>query len=82
MNIQLIKGEFSPTDSLDLITHLIHVKIKFQEKKILQGNNEEDIKMREAKIKQLQKDLFEVRKFIEKNSKNIGIEGQISFHLK
>jgi len=82
MNIQLIKGEFSPSDSLDLITNLINVKIKFQEKKILQGNNEEDIKMREAKIKQLQKDLFEVRKFIEKNSKNIGIEGQISFHLK
>jgi len=82
MNIQLVKGEFGATEALDLITHFIHIKIKYQEKKILLDTNEEDIKMREAKIKQLQKDLFEARKYIEKNPGNIGIESQIVLNIQ
>ncbi len=44
---------------------IMHTEIKFQENKINDTSNEEDIKMRENKIKQLQKDLFETRKNIE-----------------
>ena len=65
MNIQLIQGEFSSKDALDLITQMIHIKIKYHENKISTTGNEEDIKYRESKIKTLQKELFELRKKID-----------------
>lgn len=80
MDIQLIKGEFIATDALDLITKMIHIKIRYHEDKILKENNEEDIKMRERKIKQLQKDLYEARNKIEKNNSKINLSGQINFN--
>ena len=74
-----MQGEYSPADTLDLITQMIHVKIKYHEKKMMQHNNEKDTKMRENNIRQLQKDLFEARKKMEKESSNISIESQINF---
>lgn len=76
MNIPLIQGQFSAKDATDLITQLIHVKIKFHEGKINHASSEEDIKMREQRIKQLQKDLYEARLFLE--SEPIGVEAIIS----
>lgn len=64
MNIQLIQGQFSSQEAIDIITKMVYVKIKFQEDKITGSCNEEDIKMREQRIKSLQKDLYEVRNFI------------------
>jgi Txe/YoeB family toxin of Txe-Axe toxin-antitoxin module len=58
---------------------MIHVKIKYHEKKMMQQNNEKNIKMQETIIRQLQKDLFEARKKMEKESSNIIIESQINF---
>ena len=77
MNIQLIEGNFSAKDAIDIITQMIHIKIKFHESKIRSNSNEEDIKMRENKIKQLQKDLFEARKYIEQKDKAINIKAEI-----
>jgi hypothetical protein len=74
-----MQGEYSPADTLDLITQMIHVKIKYHEKKMIQQNNERNIKMQENIIRQLQKDLFEARKKMEKESSNISIESQINF---
>ncbi len=79
MTIQLMQGEYSPADTLDLITQMIHVKIKYHEKKMMKQNNEKNIKMQENIIRQLQKDLFEARKKMEKESSNISIESQINF---
>lgn len=76
MNIPLIQGQFSAKDATDLITQLIHVKIKYHEGKINHASNEEDIKMREQRIKQLQKDLYEARLFLE--SEPVGVEAIIS----
>lgn len=61
MNIQLLEGEFKCNEALDLITQMVHIKIKFHENKISKSENEEDVKAREAKIKKLQKYLFELR---------------------
>ena len=61
MNMQLIQGEFSAVDALELITRMIHVKIRFHEERIDRNSSEEDIKYRESKIKQLQKELSQVR---------------------
>ena len=61
MNIQLILGEFSAVDALELIARMIHIKIKYHEERIGQNSSEEDIKYRESKIKQLQQELFQLR---------------------
>lgn len=78
MQIQLIKGDFTPEDTLELITQLIHVKIKFHEKKVNNLFNEEDIKNREAKIIRLQKELFEAKQFIQSKRKNMQIDSTIN----
>ncbi len=77
MNIQLIDGHFSKTDSLDLITQMIHVKIRYHENKIKASSNEEDTKMRETKIKRLQKDLFDLKKLLDSNNDVVSITSQI-----
>lgn len=77
MNIQLIKGHFKASEGIELITQMIHVKIKFLEGKIAGDSSEEDIKMREKRIKQLQKDLFEARKHLEQASGLVDIHAEI-----
>ena len=80
MNIQLIQGQFSSQEAIDIITKMVHVKIKFHEDKIHSHANEEDIKMREKRIKQLQKELYEVRNFITEKKTKIGIESVLEIH--
>jgi cob(I)alamin adenosyltransferase len=77
MNIQLIQGNFDAKDALAIITQMIDVKIKYHESKISSNNNEEDIKFREAKIKRLQKDLFDIRNFILDSGGKINIQSEI-----
>lgn len=67
MTIQLIHGQFLAREAIEIITQMIHVKIKFQENKIHSHSSEEDIKMRERRIRELQKDLYEARMKIEKS---------------
>lgn len=76
MNIKLIQGEFSGNDAIELIGQMIQVKIKYHENKINNRSNEEDIKSFEVKIKQLQKELFELRQNYNSN-KNLKIEAII-----
>jgi hypothetical protein len=64
MKIQLIHGTFEAQEALELLSKLIHAKIKFHESRITTVCSEEDIKMRESKIKLLQKDLYEARLYI------------------
>lgn len=78
MKIQLIEGHFDAQDAIKIITQIIHVKIKFHEDKINAESNEEDVKMREKKIKNLQKNLFEFRKQIEAmKGKEVSLESEI-----
>jgi len=76
--MQFIQGHYSKQEAIEILTHVIHVKIKFHENKIHSTSNEEDIKMREKRIKQLQKDLYEARIKIEQNQKNkISLNGEL-----
>ncbi|MEI6880108.1 MAG: hypothetical protein WCK82_02035 [Bacteroidota bacterium] len=77
MNIQLIQGEFNSNDAIELITQMVHIKIKYHENKINGQSNEEDIKTREAKIKLLQNELFELRKSINSKNNNVKVEAVI-----
>lgn len=74
MQLQLVHGHFSATDAIVIITQMIQVKIKYHENKITNQSSEEEIKMRETRIKQLQKDLLETRKQLENGGTNISIE--------
>ncbi|HRG59902.1 MAG TPA: hypothetical protein PK323_13180 [Bacteroidia bacterium] len=67
IKINLINGEFNKQDTLDLITQMINVKIKFHENKIINNNNEEDIKYRESKIKILQSELRKLKNDVDTN---------------
>jgi hypothetical protein len=77
MTIQLIKGYFNVSDAIDIITYMIHVKIKFHENKINVTSSEEDIKVYERRIKELQKDLFLIRKYVETIGPNVNIQSDI-----
>lgn len=78
MKIQLIEGNFDAKDALDILTKMIHIKIKFQEDKINESSSEEDINMRETRIKRLQKSLFEIRQHIESQNGKITIQSSVT----
>ncbi len=78
MELHLIDGQFSATDAIAIITQLTEVKIKYHENKIKSSHNEEDIKMRERKIKNLQKELADSREHIQKQTSNITINSTIN----
>ena len=80
MNIQLIQGQFSTQEAIDIITQMIQVKIKFHENKINNTHGEEAIKMREKRIKDLQQDLKKVRDFIEKQGENVTLQSEITLN--
>lgn len=78
MELQLIKGHFAAQDAVNIITSIIDVKIKYHEGKINAASSEEDIKMRERRIKQLQKELFQVRQHIGKKTGKISLDSTIN----
>lgn len=77
MNIQLIKGQFSSAEAAELMTQLIHVKVKFHESKISNSTSEEDVKYRESRIKELQRDLYEFRKQFSRHGEEIELHAQV-----
>lgn len=78
MNIQLIQGEFNASEAVELITQMIHVKIKFHEQKINQDSSEEDVKYRESKIKHLQKELFQLRNLANHKKDSMHLTSEIT----
>ncbi|MEO6671688.1 MAG: hypothetical protein ABIN36_19545 [Ferruginibacter sp.] len=81
MNIQLIQGRFSAKDALEIITHMIHIKVKYHESRINKASNEEEIKFRETKIKRLQKELFEFMNNIDGKTGNVKLDAIIQVDL-
>lgn len=82
MNIQILDGEFKSNEAIELITQMIHIKIKYHENKISVSQLEEDIKARENKIKRLQKDLYEFRNTIDSTTKVVKLKAIINIDLK
>lgn len=77
MKTQLIQGEFNSPDAIQLVSNMINLKIKYQEGQIEKNNNEEDIKYRESKIKNLQNELFKLRNFLS-TKENVKIDATIN----
>lgn len=78
MNIPLVQGNFSPTDSFEILNQMVQLKVKFHESKISKTSNEEDIKYRESKIKRLQHDLMELKKYIDNCQNHLTVDVQIN----
>ena len=77
MNLKLINGRFAQAEAMDILTQLIQVKIKYHEGKIENTHNEEDIKMREQRIKQLQQDFYDLKQSILDKKGNCEIVAEI-----
>lgn len=78
MNLQLIKGSFKSSEAIEILSRLIHAKIKFHESKIENSQNEEDIKMRENRIKQLQQEFYETKQAILTKQQTCELESAIT----
>lgn len=77
MNIQLIKGNFKKGEILELISQMIQVKIRFHENKIQKSHSEEDIKMREKRIRQLQHEFETFKNSLVDNEGYVEVETEI-----
>lgn len=77
MQIKILEGSFSAKEALDILAQMVHVKIRYHENKIQHLDSEEDIKMREKRIQQLQKDLYELRTYLESGKKKVNLLGSI-----
>lgn len=72
--IQLVKGEFTPSETSDIIIALINQKINFHKLQRLQlweGNHECETDQLDNRIKELQKEKQIAREFIDK-TRNLG----------
>ncbi|PBQ30593.1 hypothetical protein CNR22_01995 [Sphingobacteriaceae bacterium] len=78
MKIHLIQGQFTAKDAIAIVTKMIDVKIRFHEEKIESADHAEDIKMRETRIKSLQKELYSFRKTIEALGDNVSVQSEIN----
>jgi hypothetical protein len=76
--LNLIDGDFSPNETLDLITSMVHAKIKFHENKISAQLGEEDTKHREQRIKALQRQLYDLRTYVELKKQSCIIHASVS----
>jgi len=80
MKLELLQGQYSSNDIIDIVSKIIQVKINYHEQKISSSDNEEDIEQREKKIKGLQEKLQEIRLNL-KNKNAIFSEGQFNFSV-
>jgi hypothetical protein len=78
MNMQLIQGQFTAREAQDLLTAMTEVKIRFHEKRITGESSEEEIKMRENRIKRLQNDLAAMCKGMNDSDNLVNIRSEFS----
>lgn len=77
MEFQLIQGQFDPKEGLSLLREIVAVKIKFHEQKIATAITEEDIKFRENRIKDLQKEWQQITHQLQSSSVPVAIHASL-----
>ncbi|TWI82979.1 hypothetical protein IQ13_1084 [Lacibacter cauensis] len=82
MHLQLIEGQYTVQESIELLTQLLQVKIKFHESKIEQTSSEEDISYRESRLRYLQQELANLRSLISSNNGTVQMSATIQVQLK
>jgi hypothetical protein len=79
-NAVLMDGVFETNDALDLIAAMYQQKVRFHESKIQHADSEEDIKLREEKIKALQLQLGKLRAMMQGSSK-VQVHAEFTVHM-
>jgi hypothetical protein len=74
MKWSLINGALPTSQGMALLDELVRTQIRFLEKQITVHSTEEDIKMREKSIKQLQQEYNEIRKQHRQSSQPMNLE--------
>ena len=77
MHFNLINGTYSQIEALEILSRMVQVKIEFHEDHIIHSTDEDDRKMRQQRIKELESDLFKMRKEIEKSKGRIAISATV-----
>lgn len=77
MELQLIDGFYSTTDTIDILSQMVQVKIKYHESKIHPMSNTEDIKYRESRIKKLQEELQKVKEAVAEKGSRTTIKSSV-----
>lgn len=81
--MDIIKGTYSSDEAFEIVKNIIQLKINFHEEKISLSDNEEDIKMRENRIKSLQTDLFSFRKLVYSKTSSVDMNAILKLdHLE
>lgn len=75
---ELISGSFSKEDALELISGIVALKINYHEKMIDRTANEEDIKMRENRIRKLQDELADFRRTLSQKNEPVALSASLS----
>jgi hypothetical protein len=76
--IHLVDGRYTAAQTTDLVTQLVQVKISFLEKLIQKSSEEEEVKMRETRIKALQEELRDLKQTIGTLGDSLDIHASIS----
>jgi len=85
--IQLIKGEFTPSEALDIIRSLIDEKINFhkiQRLQLWEGSHRCNTEQLDGRIQELEKEKQIAREFIEglkAQGKNLNINGVLEIKI-
>lgn len=78
MQVKLADGVFYSGDAATIIRGMIEVKIKFHEDKISRLSNMEEIKMREQRIKELQRIQSKIQDWLKVHGEQTNLELTLS----
>jgi hypothetical protein len=78
LKVDLINGVFYSGDAATIIRGMIDVKIKFHEDKISRLSNMEEIKMREQRIKELQRLQSKIQDWVKSHGEQTNLELTLS----
>ena len=78
IQVKLIDGAFASADAASILRGMIEVKVKFHEEKISRLSNMEEIKMRENRIKELQRILSNIQEWLKTHGDQANLELTLS----
>jgi hypothetical protein len=78
IKVKLIDGAFTSVDAASILRGMIEVKVKFHEDKIGRLSNMEEIKMRENRIKELQRIQSNIQEWLKTHVNQANLELTLS----
>lgn len=79
MNFKLINGIFTRSEAYEILSRMIEVKLSFQESKLAELTDEEEIKARKQRIETLRHDLEELETKFEQSEEMVSISATVKY---